>query len=107
MNKPLLFSIGLTGLLCLSLTSAAQASDHCRAQARELAVRADGKVFPNMTAGQRAELRKLAEETCERFASKTAADSDGESSGDWFTDRVMNGEPADKPGNRRLERMGR
>lgn len=79
---------------------------HCDTQARDLAVKA-GSVFSEMSARQRAELQKLAAEVCAEHTTTAAATPENESSGDWFSERVLEGEPADKPGNRRLERRGR
>lgn len=95
----------LTGTFLLT-TAYAAPSAHCDTQARDLAVKA-GSVFSDMSARQRAELQKLAAEVCAEHSTTVAATPDSESSDDWFSDRVLNGEPADKPGNRRLERLGR
>lgn len=107
MNRTLLFCTAASILLLsASGTVQAEAPAHCLQQARELALRAGEDIFPDMTAIQRSRLQQLAADTCAGHAAATAADKTG-SAGDSFTDYVLKGEPADKPGNRRLERRTR
>ena len=107
----------LTALVVLILTICTMTAHagipaHCDAQARELTMTASSEIMPDMSAAQRQQLRELALEICARHSTATtttAADTpdDEDKSDDWFTDYILNGEPADKPGNRRLERRGR
>lgn len=103
----------LLSLLMFSVSAPADAPGHCDAQARELAMTAWNEIMPDMSASQRRELQQLAMDVCARHtgtsATTAAADdtNDDGKSNDSFTDYILNGEPADKPGNRRLERRGR
>lgn len=96
----------------LIATSAHAASDNCKNMARELTMTAWNEVLTDMTADERSDLQELALAICERRVATTtananAADNDDSGSDDWFSDHVLNGEPADKPGNKRLERRRR
>ncbi len=93
----------------LFVMSAHAAGDHCKDMARELTMTASNEVLTDMTASQRSELQEVALATCERYVANTTTTADTNDSGseDWFSDRVLNGEPADKPGNKRLERRRR
>lgn len=96
----------------ISQAAAPEIPDACLSQARELAVTAGRNIIPEMTAEQRSELRRLATEICARHSAETpVADQQPRSSdssvSDWFTERILKGEPADKPGNRRLQRRMR
>lgn len=99
----LLAAIGLPGI------AQAEVPPHCLDQAREIALQAGDTVFPDMSANQRAQLQQLATDACAgNPGTPGSANTAGEeSAGDWFTNRVLHGEPADKPGNRRLERRRR
>ncbi|MEX2517671.1 MAG: hypothetical protein WD572_12345 [Gammaproteobacteria bacterium] len=108
------------GLLCLCcaltvgmLPVAAEVPAHCDAQARELASQAGQEIFTGMAADQRAALQRLAIDICAKHSANVAGSSDDAvnadttGSGDWFSHHVLHGKPADKPGNKRLERLGR
>ena len=109
-----------TGLLslCCALTVgippvAAEAPAHCDAQARELASQAGREIFTGMAADQRAALQRLAIDICAKHSAHVtdsnndAVNAEKADGGDWFSQHVLHGKPADKPGNKRLERLGR
>lgn len=106
-------SLSLTTLLFAGglflVSSAHAADDNCKDMARDLTMTAWKEVLTDMTASQRSDLQELALTICERHVEKatTTADNNDGGSEDWFSDRVLNGEPADKPGNKRLERRRR
>lgn len=108
------------GLFCLCSVLAvsispvtAEVPTHCDAQARELASQAGREIFTGMAAEQRAALQRLAIDICAKHSANVASSSDDvvnadkTGTGDWFSHHVLHGKPADKPGNKRLERRGR
>lgn len=103
----------LSVALLLTGTAHADAPDYCKDQARELTMTAWNEILPDMTASQRSDLQALAVDICTRHAGAAADEIDAARSSeaggdsDWFTDYVLEGKPADKPGNRRLERRSR
>ena len=103
-----LTSLLLAGSLVFAGSSHA-ASEDCKDLARELTMTAWNEVLTDMTADERSDLQELALAICERHVSNTTTMADNNDSGsdDSFTDRILNGEPADKPGNKRLERRRR
>jgi len=56
------------------------------------------KHFSNIKAGQ-----VVVNTTAGKTGTTAGAEEDG--SDDWFTERILRGEPADKKGNRRLKRL--
>ncbi|MDZ7736746.1 MAG: hypothetical protein U5P41_12095 [Gammaproteobacteria bacterium] len=102
----------LAALVLFSGSGLAAPPDHCLAQAQELAMSADNDIFPDMNAEQRGRLQQLAAEVCAKHPADTVAadkawtqaDDDDR---DWFTEYVLEGKPADKPGNHRLQRRSR
>lgn len=109
LHRSLTISLCLIGL---SFIAQAETPEHCQSHAHELAEQAGQSIFPEMSAQQRSELEQLATEICARHGQSVAgqtgaardSDTDDDHGGDWFSERIMKGEPADKPGNRRLER---
>lgn len=109
LHRSLMISLCLTGL---SFVAQAETPEHCQNHAYELAEQAGQSIFPEMSAQQRSELEQLASKICARHSQSVAgqtgegrdSDTDDDQGGDWFSARLMKGEPADKPGNRRLER---
>lgn len=109
MKKTFLHALTLFALLLPTGLVQAEPPAHCIAQARELALRAGNDIFPDMTAAQRSELLQLSAEICARHPAKATADAAAaaDEDRDWFSDYVIEGEPANKAGNRRLERRRR
>lgn len=115
MTRKIQLIMPLLLLSAATMTAHAAETGHCDSQARELTLAAWKDILPDMTADQRRDLQLLAAEVCARHAAHpptTAGNTEekpdeAEDDDDWFTEHVLEGEPADKPGNRRLERRSR
>lgn len=86
----------------------------CLKQAVSLAQKLKADIFTTMNNDQTDNVIRLSTESCkQQFATKEtsqvisqAQKSDDDSGAmDWFTDKILNGEPSDKPGNKRLKRL--
>jgi len=102
----LLYTAGLLLPLFYVYSGGVQAGD-CQTMARELTMTAWSEVLPDLSAAKRSELQELASEICARHLADDSQPVAKENGGDWFTEYVLEGKPADKPGNRRLERRSR
>lgn len=92
----------------------AAVNNHCLDHARKVVDDLHREVFNDMTADQSRQTESLIIENClhqfipeKNTAAKTAGATEEVSDDDWFTRYVLEGEGADKPGNRRLERLRR
>lgn len=95
-------------------------SKTCLQHAVSLVDQLKADVFPDMNESQSNEALRLATENCNKYFNnensnqvkvntsgnqgKVTAGSEEESS-DWFTNYILNGEAADKEGNRRLKNL--
>lgn len=87
---------------------------NCQKQAVALAQQLKADIYTDMNKDQASKIIRLSAQHCkQQFAAKESMEvlskadeekSDSKSS-DWFTEKVLSGEPAEKAGNKRLKRM--
>ena len=91
-------------------------SNACLKQAVSFTQQLKADVYTDMNKKQANKIIQLSTESCkQQFASKEnqqvvsqATEEKNESkSTDWFTEKVLSGEPSDKAGNKRLKRLQR
>lgn len=91
-------------------------SNACLKQAVSFTQQLKADIYTDMDRQQTSKIIQLSTESCkQQFAGKenrqvvSQATEEKEESGkmDWFTERVLSGEPSDKAGNKRLKRLQR
>lgn len=81
---------------------------YCEKQARDITLQIVKSVLPGLNAAQRVRVQAAAKQACLHLVTadpelqKQASNS---KSTDWFTNYILHGKPADKPGNKRLEHL--
>lgn len=112
--KKILFLILLISFNAQGATQDEAINNACLKQAVSLAQKLKADIFTRMDSNQTDNVIRLSTESCKQqfTANETKqvisqANEKNENSGsmDWFTDKVLNGEPAHKAGNERLKRM--
>lgn len=81
---------------------------YCEKQAREITQQIVKSVLPDLSADQRARVQTAANQACLHLVTtdpKLREQASNSKSSDWFTNYVLHGKPADKPGNKRLEHL--
>ena len=83
----------------------------CSDQARDVMLRVNSDVLPDMTADQRSRIAQIANDACLKHMAAArqgqADETRQKQSKDWFTDYLLNGEAPNKPGNKRLKTLKR
>jgi hypothetical protein len=98
-------------LAALATPSLAQQPDNtvfCKKQAQDITREIVKLVLPDLSADQRTRVQAAAVQACLKLITADpglAQSAKKNSSADWFTNYVLHGKPADKPGNRRLEHL--
>lgn len=86
----------------------------CHRQAVAMTQQLKAEIFTNMERSEIDHVIRIANQQCQRQFMSTPVEqavantdeTDNKNpAGDWFSDYILNGEPPDKAGNRRLERM--
>lgn len=89
-------------------------SNTCMKQAVAFAQQLKAEIYTDMNREQASKIIRLSSENCKQHfsaaenrqaISQTTDEKKTAGATDWFTEKVLSGEPADKPGNKRLKRM--
>ena len=98
-------------LAALAIPCLAQQPDNtafCKKQAQDITRQIVKLVLPDLSADQRTRVQSAAVQACLNLITADpglARSAEKNSSADWFTNYVLHGKPADKPGNKRLEHL--